>query len=92
MQKVLFFITVFSFSYLRFNHEGNCNTFHYYINLSLTGKLLRARYSPTFPLEIDDHTTELKNPSYIWIAVWVLLRPLSKEEEGSRIQGVRPTI
>ena len=78
---------MFSFSYLWFNHQSNCNTFHNYINLFLAGELLRARYSPIFPLKIEDHTTGLKDPSIFWIAVWVLLRPLSIDEEGWMIQG-----
>ena len=91
MQKVLFFISVFSSSYLRFNNQANYNTFHYYINLFLAGKLPWARYSPIFQQEVEDHTTGLKNPSSFRIVVWVLLRPLSIDEEGWRIQGVRPT-
>lgn len=75
------------FSYMWFNHQSNCNTFHNYINLFLAGELLRARYSPIFPLKIEDHTTGLKDPSIFWIAVWVLLRPLSIDEKGWKIQG-----
>ena len=87
MQKALFFKSVFSFSYMWFNHQSNCNTFHDYINLFLAGKLLQARYIPIFPLKIEDHTTGLKDPSTFWIAVWVLLRPVSIDEEGWMIQG-----
>ena len=63
MQKALFFKSEFSFSYLWFSHQSNCNTFHNYINLFLAGELLWARYSPIFPLKIEDHTTGLKDPS-----------------------------
>ena len=71
MQKALFFKSVFSFSYLWFNRQSNCNTFHNYINLFFAGELLRARYSPIFPQEVEDHTTGLKDPSTFWIAMWV---------------------
>ena len=81
-QKALFFKSVLSFSYLWFNHQSNCKTFHNYINLFLAGELLRARYNPIFPLNIEDHTTGLKDPSSFRIVVWVLLRPLSIDEEG----------
>ena len=57
IQKALFFKSVFSFTYLWFNHQSNCDTFHNDINLFLAGELMWARYSPIFPLKIEDHAT-----------------------------------